>query len=117
MQQDNNTMMIILVIVAWFAYTFYTRSRKKTAVSRKLMESPKIIDVREPDEFARGSYPGAVNIPLDRLKSELAEYDSKSRPVIVYCSSGSRSRRAHRILKSIGFSDVTDGGSLGNMPR
>ena len=47
MQQDNNTMLIIVVIAAWFAYTFYTRSKRKTAVSRKLMESPKIIDVRD----------------------------------------------------------------------
>jgi len=117
MQQDNNTMLIFVVIAAWFAYTFYTRSKRRTAVSRKLMESPKIIDVRDPEEFAKGGYPGAVNIPLDRLTTELAEYDAKSKPVIVYCSSGARSKRAQRILRSIGFSDVTDGGSLGNMPR
>lgn len=110
-------MLIIVVIAAWFAYTFYTRSKRKTAVSRKLMESPKIIDVRDPEEFARGTYPGAVNIPVDRLRGELGDFGAKTKPVIVFCASGLRSKRAYRLLRSMGFTDVTDGGSIGNMPK
>ena len=118
MNDMNNTTFIIVVIAAYFAYTFFVRQRKKNMITRKLMESPKIIDVRDPAEFATGAYPGAVNIPLDQLEGRAEELiDSKSRPVIVYCASGMRSRRAARILKAQGFTDVNDGGALRSMPN
>jgi len=51
----------------------------------------KIIDVREPAEYAGGHLPGAVNIPLAELtlRAELS-----AAPVVVVCASGGRSARA-----------------------
>ena len=58
---------------------------------------PQIIDVRTPAEFAAGSIPTAVNIPIDDLRTRLAEVPI-ARPVVVYCQVGMRGYLATRIL-------------------
>jgi len=35
---------------------------------------------------------------------------------VLYCASGARSAMAARILKSMGFADVTNAGGLSDMP-
>ncbi len=73
-----------------------------------------LVDVREPDEVAEGSLPGAVNIPLGTLPDRVGELD-RSRPVILLCRSGGRSGKAAQFLVDSGFTDVTNlsGGMLG----
>lgn len=52
-----------------------------------------LIDVREPDEYAEGHIPGAVNIPLSGLVGR--ESECVRGPVVhVVCASGGRSQRA-----------------------
>lgn len=68
-----------------------------------------LVDVRTPGEFAEGSAPGAVNIPLDEIESRLDEFRDKGE-IVVMCRSGNRSRQAKMILEKHGFSNVTDGG-------
>ena len=72
-----------------------------------------LIDVREPDEVATGTLPGAVNIPLDSIPSRLTELDPNRR-VVVLCRSGGRSTTAAEILTGAGFTDVVNlsGGML-----
>lgn len=72
-----------------------------------------LVDVREPGEFAAGSLPHAVNIPLSELASRYRELDP-DRPVAVLCRSGGRSARAAGFLTEHGFTDVTnlEGGIL-----
>jgi ArsR family transcriptional regulator len=43
-----------------------------------------VLDVRPEDEYAMGHLPGAINIPLDRLKKRLAMLD-RSMEVVAYC--------------------------------
>ena len=43
-----------------------------------------VLDVRPREEFEAGHLPGAVNIPMDRLESELARLPRK-REVVAYC--------------------------------
>ena len=72
-----------------------------------------IIDVREPSEVARISIPGAINIPLSKLKNRLVELDKyKQMPIITQCRTGRRSQEALKTLTSSGFSHVQnlDGG-------
>lgn len=76
-------------------------------------QGAQLVDVRSPDECARGSVPGAKNIPVQVLGSYLGQLDP-TRPVIVYCASGGRSAMATSMLKSAGFSDVRDLGSINN---
>jgi rhodanese-related sulfurtransferase len=75
-----------------------------------------IVDVREPEEFADGHIPGAVNIPLGRLEIEVNSHPAvveregetrslRERPVVLYCLSGGRSARAVAALRRLGFAN------------
>jgi NADPH-dependent 2,4-dienoyl-CoA reductase/sulfur reductase-like enzyme/rhodanese-related sulfurtransferase len=64
-----------------------------------------ILDVRNPEEFAEGNVPGAVNIPLDNLRDRLAELP-KDKDIIVYCKIGLRAYLGYRILVNHGFERV-----------
>jgi len=72
-----------------------------------------LVDVREPDEVAAGSLPGAVNIPLGSLPDRVGELNADS-PVLLLCRSGGRSGTAAQYLSDQGFKDVTNltGGML-----
>lgn len=61
-----------------------------------------LLDVRRPDERARGFIPGSVHIPLDQLRSRLGELPH-DREIVAYCLSGQRSYFACRILAQHGF--------------
>ena len=61
-----------------------------------------LLDVRQPEEHAKGSIPDSINIPLDQLRQRLSEL-SKQTPVIAYCQSGQRSYFATRVLNQQGF--------------
>lgn len=72
-----------------------------------------LVDVREPDEVATGTLPGAVNIPLGTLPGRVGELDP-SRRVVLLCRSGGRSTQAAEFLTASGFGDVVNlaGGML-----
>lgn len=61
-----------------------------------------VLDVRNPEELAEGSVPGAVNIPLKELRARLGELP-RDREILVHCRSGQRSYYATRILLQNGF--------------
>lgn len=60
------------------------------------------IDVREPEEYAAGHVPGAVNIPMGQLHRRLGELDRTRRQVVV-CRSGNRSDAMTDVLLANGF--------------
>ena len=62
-----------------------------------------IVDVRTPGEFAQGHVKGAVNIPLEMIRSRAAELKQKNKPVITCCRSGARSGSAKSILTDAGI--------------
>ncbi|MDH5277167.1 MAG: rhodanese-like domain-containing protein [Gammaproteobacteria bacterium] len=73
-----------------------------------------IVDVREPDEFADGHIPGAVNIPRGLLEFEVDGHPAvanrtaealshRELPVVLYCLSGGRSALAAEALQRLGF--------------
>lgn len=64
-----------------------------------------LVDVRTKGEFARGHLPGAKLMPLAELGSAGRQL-RLDKPVLVYCASGSRSRRAASMLVDQGFADV-----------
>ncbi len=43
-----------------------------------------VIDVRPPEEYIQGHIPGAMNIPLDKLKAHLNELP-RDREIVAYC--------------------------------
>ncbi len=53
-------------------------------------ESIYLVDVRDADEFAKGSLKTAVNIPVDQLKKRIAELPA-DKPIVFICGTGARS--------------------------
>ena len=78
---------------------------------------PIVVDVRTPQEFAGGAYPGAINIPLDELQMRISELGSKTREITLYCASGARSAYGQRALQQMGFTNVKNGGGIMQMMR
>lgn len=70
-------------------------------------ESVQLVDVREPDEFAQGSLPNAIHIPLGEIPARMDELDASKR-TLVLCHAGGRSARAGEFLSQNGFSEVVN---------
>ena len=68
-------------------------------------ESTILLDIRTQDEYALGSLPGAVNIPLDELRERMNELP-KDKAIITFCAVGLRGYLAYRILVQHGFTNV-----------
>lgn len=66
-----------------------------------------VLDVRSKLEFTWGCLPDAQNIPLGDpdLKERLAALNI-SKPVLVYCAGGYRSRKAVAVLRELHFQTV-----------
>lgn len=90
-------------------------ARKAENSKSETTDNPIIIDVRSPQEFAGGAYPGAVNIPLDDLPKRVTDLGSKSRDITLYCASGARSAYGTNVLKQLGFTNVKNGGGIMQM--
>jgi len=70
-------------------------------------ESLVIIDTREAQEFDTGYIKGAVHVPMSQMKKRMGELEKyKSRPVLIYCRSGSRSNYTGKLLSKAGFENV-----------
>jgi rhodanese-related sulfurtransferase len=66
-----------------------------------------LIDVREPDEHAKGAIAGAVPMPRGILERDIDKITTdKGRKIVLYCAGGFRSALAALSLKSMGFSNV-----------
>jgi rhodanese-related sulfurtransferase len=65
-----------------------------------------LIDVREPDEFARGKIPGAYTIPRGVLEMQLDGRLPRESTVVLYCGGGARSALACKSLADMGFDNV-----------
>jgi sulfur-carrier protein adenylyltransferase/sulfurtransferase len=67
------------------------------------------VDVREPDEWDEGHIPGAIYTGRGRLEQRIEGLvPDKSRPLVVYCSAGSRSAFAAKVLEELGYVDVVN---------
>ena len=68
-----------------------------------------LVDVREASEYASGYIPGAVNMPLSLMKLTTLP---KDKPLFLYCLRGARSKRAEKILRSMGYGNVRSIGGI-----
>jgi len=69
------------------------------------------IDVREPEEFARGHVNGAINIPPASIMqgAKALQNTPKDTELVLYCVSGSRSNASINILKQLGYTHLING--------
>ncbi len=73
--------------------------------------APALVDVREADEFEAWAIPGARNVPLSSVESQLATV-AQNRRVVVVCASGQRSARAVDALRAAGIDAVNLAGGM-----
>ncbi|MEO6122445.1 MAG: MBL fold metallo-hydrolase [Ilumatobacteraceae bacterium] len=66
-----------------------------------------LIDVRNPGEIALGAIVGAHNVSLPHLLNAIGQFEPTT-PTVVYCAGGYRSSIAASLLRSRGFTDVSD---------
>ena len=82
----------------------------------KMMKNEKnyiILDVRRPDEYAKGHIPGAINVPNEEIgTAEIAELPDKSQLILVYCRSGRRSKEASEKLAGLGYTNIVEFGGI-----
>ncbi|MBM4380528.1 MAG: molybdopterin-synthase adenylyltransferase MoeB, partial [Deltaproteobacteria bacterium] len=88
---------------------------------------PRLVDVREGEEFAAGCIPGAHSLPRGYLELRAEGELRRDERLVLYCAGGVRSALAAATLQQLGFEDVrslaggfnrwTDGGGAVARPR
>jgi len=67
-----------------------------------------VIDVREPEDYAKSNVPGSANISISVLAEKAAAFiPNKDASVICYCNGGSRGPRAVVELQKLGYTKVS----------
>jgi phage shock protein E len=103
---------IALMLVSFFGFACQSPSAGVRDISQEeFVKNPPagalILDVRTPDEYARGHVPKAILIPHDQLAARIGEIEvDRDAPVVVYCESGKRAGMAGQTLVDAGFSQV-----------
>jgi phage shock protein E len=109
--------LLILLIVAALLITVIrlraTPGLSAETAREKLQQGARLIDVRTAEEFATGRVPGAVNIPLDSVKTEVPrQIPDKGAVLLLHCRSGRRSGIAEKELRALGYTNVFNIGSF-----
>lgn len=106
---------VVVVALAACTDTAVTENTYETVEEqawREIRSGALLVDVRTPDEYADGHLEGAINIPHDKVAAYWAEFgEDKSRPIVLYCRSGTRAEIAKKVLEGHGFEDVLNAGS------
>ena len=58
------------------------------------------MDVRDKDEFDKGSFKTAVNIPVDELEGKINTLP-KDKPIVFVCGTGARSGESYYMLQDL----------------
>lgn len=76
-----------------------------------------ILDVRTPDEYHAGHIKGAIVLPVESIGLDNpALLPDKGSEILVYCRSGSRSKKAAEKLARLGYTNVQDIGGILSWP-
>lgn len=107
----NNIKLFTLLFFTIIGLTSIGQNLSAVDYQKKLAELPNapVVDVRTPDEFNQSRLKNAVNINIadQSFPNHISKLD-KSKPVFVYCLTGSRSSYASRYMLSQGFKVVYD---------
>src|ERR671911_301441 len=82
------------------------------ALAELVAGGARVIDVREPHEYAAGHVPGALSIPLAAVGDHLEAFRGDG-PTYVICQAGGRSRRACEMVDLVGIEAVNVAGGSG----
>ncbi len=88
--------------------------------AKEMMDTQEVLvlDVREQSEYAGGHIPGAVLLPVGTIDEDTAAavIPEKDTTVLVYCRSGSRSKRAAKALAGLGYTGIYEFGGIMSWP-
>jgi adenylyltransferase/sulfurtransferase len=71
-------------------------------------KSPVLLDVRESDEWRQGHLEGALSLPRGFLEIKVeTAVPNKETPIIAYCAGGVRSLLAAKVMKEMGYQNVS----------
>ena len=76
---------------------------------KEIMQKERVvfIDVRSNQEFEEGHLNGAINIPVYHLEKTIQNaVKDKDTTILLYCSTGYRSKEGRRLLEELGYSKV-----------
>ena len=110
----------IILAAAIAAFLLYKRltMMRPDAAREWLNKGARVIDVRSEGEYQEKHLPGAVNIPLNRLRDEIARFaPDKEQPLLLHCLSGGRSGMGTSMLKKMGYRNVFNLGSYGRAQK
>lgn len=98
---------LVAILVALNIYS-YSSPLRVSAQEAKRRKYEVYLDVRTSAERrVLGSYPGSIHIPAGDLERQAPlKLSNKNVPILVYCNTGQRSRRAAEKLKNMGYTDV-----------
>lgn len=94
-----------------FAYTNRSNNLTYKLVSfekaKEMIEEQSIIliDVRSESEYNSMHLKNAVNIPVSDIEKKIFIYE-QTKPLMVYCSTGTRSKSAIIILNRLGYNNI-----------
>ena len=97
-----------------FSYFFGTGSEKLKDALRK---GAVIIDVRTPHEFDFGHIPGALNIPVDRVKTNADRIRQLKKPVIICSHNFADAAEVIELLRALGINESLNGGNWESLLR
>ena len=100
--------LIILLIVNIYGDTFRKYAVVDTNAAVSLMDDDELIilDVREEKERSSGFINNDINLPMSQVKNKLGSLD-KSKNILVYCKSGTRSDQISGFLSKNEFQNVS----------
>jgi rhodanese-related sulfurtransferase len=108
-------LLLALPLMAGLLSSIFSESSAQTAdavplqVAREAHEAGTalLIDIREPDEHARGVVAGAKLLPMSQLRQRVSEIPADpARPVLLICNTQNRSGATLRALREQGYGHV-----------
>jgi len=99
--------------MSWLSNIFGGGSEIRQAVR----DGAVIVDLRTAYEYDQGHIPRSLNIPLDRLRSNIPRLQDLGKPVILCCAGGGHCWEGASILREAGLPHVINGGDWQSLWR
>lgn len=86
---------------------YYQTEIDMQQLNKMVGEGAVLLDVRSPQEFNEGHLDKAISLPEYEInKNVIGVLPDKMQVIILYCSTGHRSQKAQKILRSLGYKQV-----------
>lgn len=85
-----------------YIYNLVTFEQAKSMIDNNQVT---LLDVRTQNEYELMHIKGAINMPVADIEKKIFIYEQNA-PLMVYCSSGVRSKNAIEILNNLGYANI-----------